>query len=290
MVSIVQQRRRRAKLNFSEVMFGFRCHNHSNSVLQGCWMEVLPPTRDPHPFYHEQSLTSGYTTQDGPERSSNAQQTCTPNQHELWNKTVMLSRGRAPGDPHTRTVIFPCQDIEDLRTHLGDHLANPNPEYPPAHTTVEMIFPISAAFTVTNPFAENQPGPKLAQAPLPMLSVYGTPNSTVISLVEAMTPMPDPRDNMKKQRVIAKACLEAIQRADGNRYSFHNNWWSKEDEAYRFSYFCNDSILNKSRSAAGGAATIGMHFRFLCSHLVSRGVVTKSHEIRTKGRQTCLRL
>lgn len=70
--------------------------------------------------------------------------------------------------------------------------------------------------------------------------------------------MPDPKDNMKKQRVTAKACVEAVQRADGNRYTFHNNWWSKEDEANRFSYYCNDSILNKGRSANGGAGTIGM--------------------------------
>jgi hypothetical protein len=121
-----------------------------------------------------------------------------------------------------------------------------------------LTFPISAAFWVTDPFAERQLGPKPVRAPAALLSPYGTANSTVISVMEAMTPMPDPKENMKKQRVIAKACVEAVQRADGNRYTFHNSWWSKEDEANRFSYFCNDSILNKSRSTTGGAGTIGM--------------------------------
>ena len=103
--------------------------------------------------------------------------------------------------------------------------------------------------------------------------------------MEAMTPMPDPKDNMKKQRVIAKACVEAVQRADGNRYTFHNNWWSKEDEANRFSYYCNDSILNKGRSANGGAGTIGMLWP-----AATRTILTKYHDIRSKGSEARLRL
>ena len=228
------------------------------SNAQTVVMDVMPPTSNAFPVYHEQSLTTTYTTQHGSERSAGVQQASTPPQHELWNKTVTLSRGRAPGDPLARTVNFHCQNTEDLRTCLHGHLASPDSEYSPEHTTIELIFPISAAFSVADPFALTQPGPKLAQAPQAVMpSLYGTPNSTVISIMEAMTPMPDPKDNMKKQRVVAKACVEAVQRADGNRYSFHNNWWSKEDEANRFSYYCNDSILNKGRSANGGAGTIG---------------------------------
>lgn len=221
-------------------------------------MELLPPPWNPFLIHHEESLTPADTTQSRPERSPDAQQTNTLQQHELWNKTVTLTRGRAPGDPHARVVNFHCQNIEDLRTCLQKHLASPNPEYPPEHTTVELIFPISAAFSVADPFAPTQPGSKLTPATQAFPSPYGTLNSTVISVIEAMTPMPDPKDNMKKQRVIAKACIEAVQRADGNRYSFNNNWWSKEDEGNRFSYYCNDSILNKGRSANGGASTVGM--------------------------------
>ena len=220
-------------------------------------MEEEPAAPNASSIQHGEIATPGYKTQNGPERSLSAQRTSSPHQHELWNNTVTLSRGRAPGDPHGRIVNFDCQNLEELTTSLQDHLASPNPDHQPEHTTVELIFPISAAFLVADPFSLARPGPKIAQAPQALPSLYGTPNSTVISVMEAMTPMPDPKDNMKKQRVIAKACVEAVQRADGNRYSFHNNWWSKEDEANRFSYYCNDSILNKGRSANGGARTIG---------------------------------
>jgi hypothetical protein len=208
------------------------------------------------PIHDEECLPSGYAHESG--SSPGVQQQDTPQQHELWSKTVTLSRGRAPGDPHARTVTFHCRNVDDLGTCLRDHRATPNPEYPPEHTTIELIFPISTAFLVSDPFGLTQRGPKLAQASKALHSLYGTPNSVMVSVMEAMTPMPDPKDNMKKQRVIAKACVEAVQRADGNRYTFHNNWWSKEDEANRFSYYCNDSILNKGRSANGGAGTIGM--------------------------------
>ena len=221
-------------------------------------MELLPPTLDPFPIHHEASLTSERSTQYGVERRPiHAQQIRTPQQHELWSKTITLSRGRVSGDPHARILNSHCQNVEDLRTGLCNHLASPNPDSTPEHTTIDFIFPISAAFLVADPFASIRTGSKLAQAPQALIPLHGTPNTTVISLMEAMTPMPDPKDNMKKQRVIAKACVEAVQRADGHRYSFHNNWWSKEDEANRFSYFCNDSILNKGRSANGGASTVG---------------------------------
>ena len=173
----------------------------------------------------------------------------------------MLSRGRAPSDPRARTVNFHCQNIEEFMTCLHAHLASSDPEYPPEHTTVELIFPLGASFLVVDPIAFTQHGPKVTRAPQALLSLDSIPSSTFLSVTEAMTPMPDPKDNMKKQRVIAKACVEAVQRADGNRYSFHNNWWSKEDEANRFSYFCNDSILNKGRSANGGASTVGQRVR-----------------------------
>jgi hypothetical protein len=62
---------------------------------------------------------------------------------------------------------------------------------------------------------------------------------------------------LKKQRVVSKQCILAIQGVDGFRYSFHNSWKSGEDNAYRFSYYCNDSLLNKDRVANGKAGTKG---------------------------------
>ncbi|KAI4703109.1 hypothetical protein J4E81_001986 [Alternaria sp. BMP 2799] len=74
----------------------------------------------------------------------------------------------------------------------------------------------------------------------------------VLSVREALQPTPeDSKVRMRKQRAVAKCCVDMIQRIDGYRYSFHNCWISREDDSYRFSYYCNDSLLNKDRAANG---------------------------------------
>ena len=78
-----------------------------------------------------------------------------------------------------------------------------------------------------------------------------------LSIMEALQPEADPKDKMRKQRAIAKCCVDAIQRTDGYRYSFHNCWNSREDDSFRFSYYCNDSLLNKDRAANGKGGKLG---------------------------------
>ncbi|PVI00192.1 hypothetical protein DM02DRAFT_614533 [Periconia macrospinosa] len=78
-----------------------------------------------------------------------------------------------------------------------------------------------------------------------------------MTIIEALQPTSDPKEKMRKQRAIAKCCVDAIQKADGYRYSFHNCWNSREDDAFRFSYYCNDSLLNKDRAANGKGAKLG---------------------------------
>ena len=78
-----------------------------------------------------------------------------------------------------------------------------------------------------------------------------------LTVAEALQPTPDPKDKMRKQRAIAKCCVDTIQRIDGYRYSFHNCWNSREDDSFRFSYYCNDSLLNKDRAANGKGAKLG---------------------------------
>jgi hypothetical protein len=80
---------------------------------------------------------------------------------------------------------------------------------------------------------------------------------TNLSILDALRPTPDPKDKMRKQRAIAKCCVDTIQRIDGYRYSFHNCWNSREDDSFRFSYYCNDSLLNKDRAANGKGAKLG---------------------------------
>ena len=142
--------------------------------------------------------------------------------------------------------------MEDLVSNLQTYLANPTE--PAEHATLEFVFPLAAAFLVTNPFTKKGPVVKLAMGLL-----QDDNSKTIYSVMEAMQPAPadDSRVDFHKQRAIARACSQAIERADGYRYSFHNTWLSKEDQAHRFSYYCNDSILNKGRAANGGAGTIG---------------------------------
>ncbi|KAF2741972.1 hypothetical protein M011DRAFT_472624 [Sporormia fimetaria CBS 119925] len=78
-----------------------------------------------------------------------------------------------------------------------------------------------------------------------------------MSVLEALAPTEDPKEKMRKQRAIAKECVDAVQKADGFRYSFHNCWNSREDDSFRFSYYCNDSLLNKDRAANGKGNKLG---------------------------------
>lgn len=80
---------------------------------------------------------------------------------------------------------------------------------------------------------------------------------TSLSILEALAPTMDPKEKMRKQRAIAKCCIDSIQKVDGYRYSFHNCWNSREDDSFRFSYYCNDSLLNKDRAANGKGAKLG---------------------------------
>lgn len=101
--------------------------------------------------------------------------------------------------------------------------------------------------------------PPSFQQPSPSNSSSGKkPEHKVsLSIMEALQPTADPKDKMRKQRAIAKCAVDAIQRIDGYRYSFHNCWNSREDDSFRFSYYCNDSLLNKDRAANGKGAKLG---------------------------------
>jgi len=165
--------------------------------------------------------------------------------HAESRKNLRRPRGRAPRDPLGQTIRFDVQSLEDLQAKLRDYLKEP--VAPAEHTTIEFVFPISSAFMVYS-----KPANKLHEVPL-----YGTLSKVAISVMEALRSTMESRERMEKQRSIAKVCVEAIMAADGYRYQFHNNWISKEDEASRFSYYCNDSPLNKGRAVNGGVGSEG---------------------------------
>jgi len=179
--------------------------------------------------------------------------TSAPIAHERWTRTPR-PRGRQAKDPLEQSIRFQCQGMEDFGTTLREYLENPTGD--PAHTLLEFTFPISAAFMVLGGDSKSGMAGEKGKTHL-----YGALNKTAVSVIDALAPTMDPREQMRKQKSIAKALVDTIQRADGFRYSFHNNWVSKEDEASRFSFYCNDSTLNKGRAANEGAGTVGKKMR-----------------------------
>lgn len=168
---------------------------------------------------------------------------------------VTLPRGRSVRDPKAHTVTFQCVSREELETSLRSFLDNSSAS--PEHATCELTVWAGASFIVPPPrYAQGQPSSSqshVAPTAPPSLPV----DATSISIMQALMPMPDDKQTLKRQRVIAKAIVDVIQRVDGFRYSFHNNWKSGEEGAHRFSYYCNDSLLNKDRVANGKAGTAG---------------------------------
>jgi hypothetical protein len=156
-------------------------------------------------------------------------------------------RGRIAKDPLNQTFLFECRDADDLETSLRDFLKETTS--PPEHTTVEFRFPAGAAFMV-------YPAGHSQAIKDPLQRIFG---KKAVSVVEALQSTYNPKDQIEKQRSIAKICVETVTKADGFKYGFNNNWISKEDGASRFSYFCNDSSLNKARAGNPAASNRVAH-------------------------------
>ena len=199
-------------------------------------------------------------------------------QAAVWtNPNPPLPRGRAPKDPDAVTSKYDCASLQELETKLKLYLDNP----PTAeeHCTAELTLWAGASFLVNLPTGDRQPSHIRQDAGMlqPVVDalnastgavpavLHGTATAAVpsrvtqvtLSVLDALQPMPDSKDTMKRQRAISKVCVAAVSKVDGFRYSFHNNWKSGEDNAFRFSYYCNDSLLNKDRVANGKAGSQG---------------------------------
>lgn len=206
--------------------------------------------------------------------------------YERWSK-LPKTRGRQPRDPNAQTVRFQCRNIDDLERDLREYLEAPSS--PAENTTLEFHYPVSSAFMVYaadfRSREENRAQGKQNE------HLYGKLDRCAVSVIDALAQTEDAKQQMRRQKAIAKVCVEACEKADGFRYSFHNHWLSREDEACRFSYFCNDSTLNKGRAANEGAGTTGKRMRkpvYDCQGLIA---VKFSHtkqslEKRLRGRGT----
>ena len=161
------------------------------------------------------------------------------------------NRGRHAKDPLGKSISFKCQRVEEMELKLREYLDNPTGDA--AHTTLEFSFPVTAAFMVP----KREPIGTQAQNPHKRTPyVYSTFSKTAVSVIDALHTINDPDERALTQRAISKALVESVERTDGYKYSFHNHWLSREDQASRFSYYCNDSSLNKGRAANEGAAKI----------------------------------
>src|ERR1700761_849153 len=211
-------------------------------------------------------------TNDYPHQSFSSSDTAPPSRPAaLWNNSnPPLPRGRAPRDPNARSAKYSCNSIQELESALSSYLESPPSS--PEHSSCEITLWASASLMTTEslpPAAINNSANPLEYNP-----------KTVLEALEAT---PDIKDTMKKQRAVSKICVAAVQRVDGYRYSFHNNWKSGEENAFRFSYYCNDSLLNKDRVANGKAGSEGLSCR-----VVNR--LRGLHKIRPPTNQTGIRL
>jgi len=174
-----------------------------------------------------------------------------------WSHKSSASRGRQPKDPHAVTSKFECASLQELERNLRSYLHNPPAE--PEHSACELTIWAGASFLVQDPTREEESQSNVvihADSNDPRQN--DTPATIALSVLDALQPVGSNRkDTMKRQRAIAKVCVAAIQKVDGYRYSFHNSWRSGEDDAFRFSFYCNDSLLNKDRVASGKSGSAG---------------------------------
>lgn len=234
----------------------------------------------------DNTMDAPVTGQNGngqPHLQQNRDESHQPQQGQIgvWtNPNPPLPRGRAPKDPDAVVTKYDCANLQELETKLKHYLDNP--PGPEEHISAELTLWAGASFLVNIPVGDRQPSHiRPADAgmlqpvidalhattgtggPAPPPVLYGAAagpakvTQETLSVLDALQPMPDSKETMKRQRAISKVCIAAISKVDGFRYSFHNNWKSGEDNAYRFSYYCNDSLLNKDRVANGKAGSSG---------------------------------
>lgn len=78
------------------------------------------------------------------------------------------------------------------------------------------------------------------------------PCASVGAIVNVM----DGKSRQIVQRAASRGIIQAVEGADGYRYSFNNAWTAKDGEGSRFSYICQDSMQNKDRHANGFTRTL----------------------------------
>jgi hypothetical protein len=184
-------------------------------------------------------------------------------QLSFWiGATFLVTVTPTPGAP----APPPQQQQQHPDAPPGFQPANAIQHYGQAHAYADVSDPqialSLASFQPSNaPEPQPQPSANGAESSNPIVNTKNgkkpEPPKVTMGILDALQNTPDPKEKMRKQRAIAKCCVDSIQKIDGYRYSFHNCWNSREDDAFRFSYYCNDSLLNKDRAANGKGAKLG---------------------------------
>ena len=156
--------------------------------------------------------------------------------------------------------------LEALKTALRQYMDTAMSDAAPEYVSCAMILSSHAILPLKSPLEGPyaQGGPNFlpfdvlassdgsnVDAPAPAPPPPTFPTRTVQDLVDIQ----DLKERQIWQRAAAKGVVNAIQDLDGFKYCFNNNWTSKDDNGYRYSYTCLDSLENKDRHANGFRAT-----------------------------------
>lgn len=182
----------------------------------------------------------------------------------FWIGTSFMVQAPTPHQTTSQQQQPQPQPPQQPAPHLDQQNARAPPGYQPANGfqtqyggPYQSVSDAAMALTLGQNFQQPPIPNGLPNGPSSSNGAKKPEHKVSLSIMEALQPTADPKEKMRKQRAIAKCCVDAIQRIDGYRYSFHNCWNSREDDSFRFSYYCNDSLLNKDRAANGKGAKLG---------------------------------
>ncbi|KAK5016108.1 hypothetical protein LTR39_002253, partial [Cryomyces antarcticus] len=136
-----------------------------------------------------------------------------------------------------------------LRHHIDNRVVNISPG---GVETCELTFKPRSVFIIAHPPEAPAASPSQSGDVQTIRDESSEFDKIKFSIsVSEVLAIQDMSDRLKKQREIAKALVDVAQRVDGFKYSFGNNWNAKDEDGFRFSYQCNDSLQNKDRQANG---------------------------------------
>lgn len=168
-------------------------------------------------------------------------------------------RPHRPRKDYTNLDVF--DSLEDLKTALRQYIDNATNETIPQYVSCAMTLALTATLPLKSPLE----GPYAQGGPnfLPLDVLAGETNDAgddaatncPVKSIYDLVNITELKERQIWQRAAAKGIVTAVQDLDGFKYCFNNNWTSKDDDGYRYSYTCLDSLENKDRHANGFRAT-----------------------------------